>query len=142
MAPHFVCPNTTIIFAPATLQPNSILPRISSLTTLPAILTLKTSPNPWSKINSAEVLLSIQLKITANGCCPSEVSLACCKRFLFILRLLTNRLFPSFNISNASAGVIAVCISFVNVFILIIFIILFIYFLEVDYYIELIATGL
>jgi hypothetical protein len=52
-APHFVWPSTTIIFEPATLHPNSILPRMSSLIILPAMRTLKTSPSPWSKINSA-----------------------------------------------------------------------------------------
>jgi hypothetical protein len=35
-----------IFFQAANLQANSILPRISSLTILPATLTLKTSPRP------------------------------------------------------------------------------------------------
>jgi len=37
------------------------------LTKFPAILTLKTSPKPWSKTNSDDTLESIQLKIVANG---------------------------------------------------------------------------
>jgi hypothetical protein len=37
---------------PANLQANSMLPKMSSFTKLPAILMLKTSPIPWSKINS------------------------------------------------------------------------------------------
>jgi hypothetical protein len=36
-------------------------------TILPATRILKRSPSPWSKINSAEVRESIQLKITAKG---------------------------------------------------------------------------
>src|SRR5689334_11126913 len=59
----------------------------------------------------------MQLNITAKGCWPSEVSLACCKRFLFTFRLLTNLLLPSVNSPNAIDGVMAACISFVSVFI-------------------------
>ena len=39
-----------------------MLPKMSSFKIFPAILMLKISPNPWSKINSADVLESIQLK--------------------------------------------------------------------------------
>ena len=35
---------------------------------------LKISPKPWSKISSAEVRLSMQLKMVAKGHCPSVVS--------------------------------------------------------------------
>ena len=94
---------------------------MSSLIMFPAIRTLKMSPSPWSKISSAEVLLSMQLSITANGCCPSEVSFACCNRLRLTFRLFTNRLLPSFNRFKAIEGVMAACISFVNVFIFILF---------------------
>jgi len=46
MAPQLVCPNTTIIFEPAILQPNSILPKMSSFIIFPAIRTLNISPSP------------------------------------------------------------------------------------------------
>jgi hypothetical protein len=45
-APHAVCPRTTTALAPATAQANSMLPRRSSLTTLPAIRALNASPMP------------------------------------------------------------------------------------------------
>ena len=105
------------VLEPATFVANSILPKMSSLIMFPAIRTLKTSPKPWSKISSADVRLSIQLKITANGCCPFDVSLACCNKFLFAFKLFTNLLLPSFSISKANFGVILSCISLVNVFI-------------------------
>ena len=64
-----------------------MLPKISSFTKLPAILTLKISPKPWSKTNSAETLESIQLKMVANGNCPSLVSLTCSSKFLLAFKL-------------------------------------------------------
>jgi len=66
-APQLVCPNTTINLVPASLDANSILPKISSFTKFPAIRILKISPKPWSKINSADTLESIQLKMVAKG---------------------------------------------------------------------------
>ena len=66
-APHAVWPKTTISLVPASLQANSILPKISSLTKLPAIRMLNKSPMPWSKISSDDTLESIQLKTVANG---------------------------------------------------------------------------
>ena len=45
-APQAVWPNTTIIFVPANLQANSMLPNMSSFTKLPATLALKISPIP------------------------------------------------------------------------------------------------
>ena len=54
-APHWVWPMTRITLAPATAQPYSRLASTSAQITLPAIRTLKTSPNPRSRINSAGV---------------------------------------------------------------------------------------
>ena len=70
-APQRVCPITRISFAPATAQPYSMLPSTFRLVTLPAMRTLKMSPTPRSKINSAGVRESMQLRTTASGCCPS-----------------------------------------------------------------------
>jgi hypothetical protein len=67
IAPQFVWPSTTISLEPAILQASSMLPKISSFKIFPAIRMLRISPNPWSNINSAEVLESIQLKIAAKG---------------------------------------------------------------------------
>src|SRR5262249_52451446 len=50
IAPHAVCPITSTTFAPATLQANSMLPRMSSLAMLPATRALNTSPVPRSMI--------------------------------------------------------------------------------------------
>jgi hypothetical protein len=55
---------------------------------LPAILMLKISPNPWSNINSADILESMQLSMAANGNCPEDVSLTCCNKFLWAFILL------------------------------------------------------
>jgi len=51
-----------------------MLPKMSSFKILPAILTLKMSPKPRSKICSVVVLESIQLSTIANGFCPNEVA--------------------------------------------------------------------
>ena len=67
-APHRVWPMTRISFAPATRHPYSTLPSTFRLATFPAIRTLKMSPIPRSKINSAGVRESMQLSTTASGC--------------------------------------------------------------------------
>ena len=54
--------------------PYSMLPSTFRLVTFPAIRTLKMSPTPRSKISSAGVRESMQLRTTASGCCPSAVA--------------------------------------------------------------------
>jgi hypothetical protein len=73
IAHQFVYPRTTTIFDFAILQAYSILPKMSSFKTFPAFRIQKVYPKPWSKINSAEVLESIRLRIVAKGNCPTEV---------------------------------------------------------------------
>lgn len=81
----------SIIFDFAMLQAYSMLPKISSFKTLPAIRMLKISPKPWSKINSADVL---EINTTKNGC-KRKLSLrslvTCLSKFLSVLRLFTKR---------------------------------------------------
>src|SRR6516225_8198556 len=64
IAPHEVCPITRTTFAPATLQANSMLPRMSSFEILPATRELKMSPMPRSMISSAGARESMQLRMT------------------------------------------------------------------------------
>ena len=61
-APQRVWPRTRISLAPATAQAYSMLPSTCWLATLPAMRTLKMSPRPMSKINSAGLRESMQLK--------------------------------------------------------------------------------
>ena len=70
IAPQAVCPITKTTLAPATLQANSMLPKISSFAMLPATRTLKISPMPRSMITSAGARESMQLRITAAETAP------------------------------------------------------------------------
>ena len=63
---------------------------MSSFTKLPAILTLKISPIPWSKRSSAETLESMQCNTVAKGYCPLLVSATCSCKSLEALLLLVN----------------------------------------------------
>ena len=117
-APQPECPKTTISLEPASLQANSIEPTISSFNTFPAMRILKISPSPWSKISSADVRESMQLRMTAKGYCPSAVMFACSKRLRLTLRFAWKRAFPSLNSSRALWGVNAACVSLVWVLML------------------------
>ncbi len=114
-APQRVWPRTTTALAPASLHANSIDPRMSSLSTFPAMRQLKMSPSPWSKINSALVRESMQLRMMAMGCCPSLVSFACWSRLRLALRLFWNRSLPRRRTSITSRGLSASRISRVSV---------------------------
>ena len=63
--------------SPDSAHAYSTLPRIFRLVTFPATRTTKMSPTPVSKISSAGVRLSMQLRITASGCCPAAVADTC-----------------------------------------------------------------
>ena len=60
---------TTIIFEPRYLHEYSKLPIAFLQATFPAKRTLKISPKLWSKINSSEVLESLQPNTAAKGSC-------------------------------------------------------------------------
>ena len=75
IAPQDVWPITRMTLAPESLQENSMLPRMSWFATLPAMRTLNTSPIPRSMITSAGARESMQLRITAAGCCPLALAL-------------------------------------------------------------------
>src|SRR5262249_41354546 len=57
----------------------SMLPRMSSLATLPATRALNTSPMPRSMIISAGAPESMQLKSTAAGYCPFALAFCCAR---------------------------------------------------------------
>ena len=66
-----------ISFEPATFEANSRLPRMSSLTMLPATRALKRSPIPWSNRISAGARESMQDRTVASGYWPAAVAHLC-----------------------------------------------------------------
>ncbi|MPN54674.1 hypothetical protein SDC9_202351 [bioreactor metagenome] len=114
-APHSVWPIIKISLAPATLVEYSRLPRMSSLTKLPATRATKISPTPWSNTISGGMRESIQLTIAAKGNWPLEVCLTCVSRSRFTALPLIKRSLPCLSISIASSGVIAACVLLVIV---------------------------
>ena len=120
-APQAVCPRTKISFVPANLQANSMLPKISWLTKFPAMRTLKISPIPWSKTNSAGTRESIQLKTVAKGNCPVLVCSTCKFKSRLTVCLATKRWLPSWSNSSALAGEMASWDALVCAFIIVVF---------------------
>lgn len=99
------CYSPTISFEPDILQAYSMEPIMSLFSIFPAIRVLNISPSPWSKISSAEVLLSIQLNTIANGNCLDLDSLTCSSKLACSFKLAIKRWFPSFKKVSAFCGV-------------------------------------
>ena len=102
--------------APDTLQPNSMLPNISSFTKFPATLATKRSPIPLSNTSSTGTRLSTHERITALGYCPTDAFRTIAEWSLAVMLLFTKRLFPSLRLSITISGVNACCSAAVSTF--------------------------
>ena len=110
-APQRVWPSTTTSLLPTILQANSMLPIAFALATLPATRTEKMSPMPRSNSSSAGARESMQLRMIAIGCWPSEVASTCRARSRCRRWPLRNRSLPSRSSSSTRCGVSAACTS-------------------------------